>query len=132
MLNWFVKKINNRKGFTLIELIVVVAILGILGALAVTKLGPSRQTAIVNAHNANVRTLESVGSMWLADNAVPTDKKTLTKDDVNKYLQKWPDMVKGIPTGIGTEYTLEVGTDGTITVTPKRVKLDDSGAIVTE
>jgi prepilin-type N-terminal cleavage/methylation domain-containing protein len=34
MLNFFYRALNNKKGFTLIEVLVVVAIIGILAALA--------------------------------------------------------------------------------------------------
>ena len=60
------KKIKkNNKGFTLVELVVVIAILGILAAIAVPRFTGSRKKAAVAAHNANVRTLESAANRYL-------------------------------------------------------------------
>ena len=122
MLNYFVKKINNKKGFTLVELVVVIAILGILAAIAVPKFASSQEQARINSHNTNVKTLESAAVMFVAEKGFP-DAKTEWKKDGSatwgNYIQAWPSN----PTNTG-DYTVTFekkdGVD-TITVTPELV-----------
>ncbi|WP_353095909.1 prepilin-type N-terminal cleavage/methylation domain-containing protein [Tissierella praeacuta] len=131
------KKINkkrNRKGFTLVELVVVIAILGILSAIAVPKLGASRKNAANTAHEANIRALTGAATMFIADTGVPTAEIkwtpkggtkasdiTDTSTNDNKwalYLQEWPKA----PTGIsktednGKDYTVTIKETGDIEV----------------
>lgn len=51
--------LKNKKGFTLVELMVVVAILGILVAVAVPVYNNVTGDAKINACNTNVKTIES-------------------------------------------------------------------------
>lgn len=129
MYKWFVKNLKkDNKGFTLIELIVVIAILGILTAIAVPKYTTSKDNAVTAAHNANVKTLESAASMYLADNGLPESEiSNDTGGTLGAYVQEWPKVPKGLKIGettyAGTEdYTVTIKTDGTIEVTPPRVK----------
>ena len=128
----------KRQGFTLIELVVVIAILGILAAIAVPRLNKSRQTAAVTAHNTNVRTLESAANMYIADKGIPNSP---INDDIGgdnsvlkEYVQEWPTVPNGVniegEIQSGNPYSITIDTDGKITVKPSRAKIDDTGKIV--
>jgi len=121
MLQWFLKKVNNRKGFTLIELVAVIAILGILAAVAVPRYTTSRTNAANTVDDANRRILMSAANMAVADgtDAVTWDKDTGETTDGTKlgwsnYLQEWPEVPKGA-TATGN-YQVEISATGAITV----------------
>lgn len=80
MFKWFLKKINNRKGFTLVELVVVIAILGILSAIAVPRLSGSRTNALNAADAANISTIESALQIYLLDKGGDYKAATLAND----------------------------------------------------
>ncbi len=61
------KMMKRQKGFTLVELIVVIAILGILAAIAVPKFIGTLDNARQRTHEANVKTLKSAAALYLAD-----------------------------------------------------------------
>ena len=66
MLQLFKKRLSNRKGFTLVELLVVVAILGILAAIAIPRFTSANETARGAKIQADLRTIESAASLYQA------------------------------------------------------------------
>jgi general secretion pathway protein G len=60
---------NRRRGFTLIELVVVVLILGIIGAVAAPKMMNTMATAKTNAAKQNVQIIRSAIEMYKAQDA---------------------------------------------------------------
>lgn len=99
-MKWINKK-RNKKGFTLVELVVVIAILGILAAVAVPKLSGSTNKAKWSAHVANVRTIESALSLYEANGGNPDNVSVLSagknaenSDEgatfLDDYIKTWP------------------------------------------
>ncbi|HZK02041.1 MAG TPA: prepilin-type N-terminal cleavage/methylation domain-containing protein, partial [Anaerovoracaceae bacterium] len=67
MIKFFTKRMNNKKGFTLIELIVVIAILGILIAIAVPRLAGFTGSAVQRTVLADVKTIETAAIAVASD-----------------------------------------------------------------
>ncbi|SHE28422.1 competence type IV pilus major pilin ComGC [Alkalibacter saccharofermentans] len=78
---------RNRKGFTLIELIVVLAILAIIALLAVPRFLTTLEAARVSTDEANARTLESAVQLYYAEHLEYPDS---LDDLVSDYIDVVP------------------------------------------
>ncbi len=72
---------RNRKGFTLVELLIVVLILGALAAIAIPRITSSAYNAKANACAANMDTMNTQIELYAADNngTYPADLEVITK-----------------------------------------------------
>ncbi|BFL76182.1 type II secretion system protein [Finegoldia magna] len=79
---------KKKKGFTLLELLVVLAILAILIAIAIPVYKGQKEKAARTAHNANVRVLETALESYKQDN------NGNLPDGLDKLI---PDYIKSVP-----------------------------------
>ncbi len=91
---------KTRRGFTLLELIIVIAILALLVAIALPRYNASREKAAITAHNANVKVLTSAYATYKAEkgDGVEAWRKD-TEPAYKNYIDEWPELPKGLKLG---------------------------------
>lgn len=89
-------KSRSRRGFTLIELVVVIAILGILAGIAIPRFMDSQASAKGAKIVADLRTIDSAATMYYAQkgkypDAISSSNNANSTDDfIGNYLAAWP------------------------------------------
>ena len=74
---------SRKSGFTLVEIMIVVAIIGLLAAIAIPNFVRARNTSQVNACINNLRQLDGAKQQWALENKTTATPGTA---DVTPYL----------------------------------------------
>ncbi|MHC4105939.1 MAG: competence type IV pilus major pilin ComGC [Planctomycetota bacterium] len=91
---------RNKKGFTLVELMIVVLILGALAAIAIPRIMGGAQTARISACGTNIDMLNSQIELYNANEGAWPAALTDVTGDPNYF----PDGAPACPLGTGYNY----------------------------
>ena len=93
------KKLNNQKGFTLMEMLIVVAIIAVLVAIAIPVFNGALTKSKEAADVANIRAAyaEWQVKMLTENEAVPTDKTALMTSDGTETKLNYNDKLTYTP-----------------------------------
>ncbi len=94
MLKKLRKMLKKHEGFTLVELMIVVVILGILAGIGVQQYANVQERAKKAADEANRKVLTNATNMWLilGSPTLAEGPNTVDPNDlVGQYLDEWPD-----------------------------------------
>ena len=80
----------RSKGFTLVEIMIVVAIIGLLAAIAIPNFVRAREKAQTEACIANLKQIEGAIQIWAIDLGKSTTDAVAMTDLVSNYIKSTP------------------------------------------
>jgi prepilin-type N-terminal cleavage/methylation domain-containing protein len=126
------KKLQNRKGFTLIELVVVIAILGILGLCAISSYGDVREKAEERAFEMTRKQLYEAAVMcsiefphteivWASHQGgeLAVKNKPITEANLHEAWYLYFDEYPKNPIDENVDFTVHIYPDGEIEILPE-------------
>lgn len=95
MLKKLRKLLKQPEGFTLVELMIVVVILGIISGIGIQQYGRIQEQARQSAHEANKRVIRSAAQLWVMTTSEDVADSDPSIDNVEKlveagYLDAYP------------------------------------------
>ncbi len=82
------RQINtSRSGFTLVEIMIVVAIIGLLASIAIPNFAQSREKARTNVCIENLQQIEGAIQRWSLDRN-KDEGQAVTYNDIKNYLRR--------------------------------------------
>ena len=100
--------ILGEKGFTLVEIMIVVAIIGLLAAIALPNFLRARERAQQNACIANLKQISGAITLWAIDEGGSSSTSVGMGDLVTAYIKTTPSCPAG-----GTYTLTDVATEPT-------------------
>ncbi len=103
------KRIRKTKGFTLVEIMIVVLIIGILMAIAVPNFIKARSNSRLQTVIANLKQIDSAKEQWAMENGATSGSAVTSANLSPTYMKSWPDNtpVTGtyVPQNVGVNPT---------------------------
>ena len=78
---------KNRSGFTLVEIMIVVALIGLLASLAIPSMAKARDTSRLNVIYNNLRMLQTAKDQWALENKMADGTAVENLSDLKPYLR---------------------------------------------